>query len=176
MKNFTKVTLLLVAMMFFGQLASAQTVGKESWMIGGSLGFSSQKYKNDEASSSILNINPSAGYYFADDFAFLLGISFFNISYDGSSTSSFNLAPGLRYYVTEPIFIQADASFGLDDDGGSVFGISVGYSWFLNNSIAIEPAVFFNTANNEGDNFDYTSFGLSIGIQAFLHHDHGMGN
>lgn len=176
MKNFSAILVVALLFAFSSNNLQAQTVGKESWMIGGSAGFSSQKYKNDEKSSSILNISPSAGYYFADDFAFLLGISFYSISYDGSSTSSFNLAPGVRYYVTDPIFIQADASFGLDDGGGSVFGISVGYSWFLNNSIAIEPALFFNSANNEGDNFDYTAFGLSIGIQAFLHHDHGMGN
>lgn len=176
MKNFTKIALLLVAMMFFGQLASAQTVGKESWMIGGSAGFSSQKYKNDDKSSSILNISPNAGYYFADDFAILLGIGFRSISYDGESTSFFSLAPGLRYYVTDPIFIQADASFGLDDFGGTTFGISVGYSWFLNNSIAIEPSLFFESSNNDGDNFDYTAFGLRIGVQGFLHHDHDMGN
>ncbi len=174
MKKFTKISLLLVAMMIFGQLASAQTVGKDTWMIGGSAGFSSQKYKNDDKSSSILSISPSVGYFFADDFAFLLGVDFTSISYDGASNSFFSVAPGLRYYVTDPIFIQVDADFGLNDGAGSSYGISVGYSWFLNNSVAIEPALFFRSANNDGDNFDFTAFGLSIGIQAFTNHEHGM--
>jgi hypothetical protein len=174
MKNFTKISLLLVAMMFFGQLASAQTVGKGGWMIGGSAGFSSQKYKDADKSTSYLSISPSLGYYFADDFAVLLGVDFTNTSFDGSSSSTFSLAPGLRYYVTDPIFVQAVVDLGLNDGAGTSFDISVGYSWFLNNSVAIEPALFFSSSNNDGDNNDFTTFGLSIGIQAFLQHDHGM--
>jgi hypothetical protein len=167
MKFFTKITLTLITFVLLTQVVSAQTVNSGAWMIGGSAGFSSQKYKNDSKATSYLDLNPSLGYYIADDLAIGLGVDFNSVSFDGNSSSSFAVAPAVRYYVTNPIFLQVGANLGLNEGAGTSFGAAVGYSWFLNNSVAIEPALFFTSFGNDGDTFDGSVFGLSIGVQAF---------
>lgn len=167
MKLFTR-TLSLVAFVCLAQLVSAQTVNQGAWMIGGSAGFTSINPKEGDESTSVLDISPNVGYYIADDLAIGLGISFTSVSIDGNSNSTTSLSPFVRYYVTNPIFLQVGADLGLDDGAGTAIGASVGYSWFLNNSVAIEPALFFQSYNEDGDFFDYTAFGLSIGVQAFI--------
>lgn len=148
----------LTAMVVFvlGQVASAQTVNKGAWMIGGSAGFKSDKPKGADATTT-LNISPNVGYYLMDDLAIGLGLTFADPS---SGQNSLN--PFARYYVFNPVFVQAEVGLGLDDGAGTSFKASVGYSMFLNNSVALEPALFYSGREN------FSSFGLSIGVQAFL--------
>jgi len=174
MKSLMKLTLAMVGFLCMTQMVSAQTVGKGAWMVGGSAGFSVQKFKDADESTTFIGLNPTLGYFIADDLAIGLGIGFNSVSFDGNSSSTFNLGPFVRYYVTDPIFIQVGANLGLDEGAGTSFGAQVGYSWFLNNGVAIEPALFFTSFGNDGDALDYSVFGLSVGVQAFAHHDHGM--
>ncbi len=166
MKLFTKL-FTLAAFVCCAQIASAQTVNQGAWMIGGDAGFSSFKVKDADNSTTFFNISPDLGYFIADDLAIGLGIDFQSVSFDGNSTSSFSLGPSVRYYVADPIFIQVGANLGLDEGAGTTLGAAVGYSWFLNNSVAIEPALFFNIYNEDGDFNDFSVFGLSIGVRAF---------
>ena len=174
MKIFTKSTFALIAFVCFSQLASGQTVGQGAWMIGGSAGLDIDNPKPDgfESTTSWF-LSPVLGYFIADDLAIGTGLSIADSGFEGSDVS-FLLGPFARYYFTDPIFVQVGGLFNLNEGGGSAIGVSVGYSWFLNNGLAIEPALYFNSYGNEGDALDGTSFGLSIGIQGFLHHDHGM--
>ena len=174
MKMITRLTLALIAFVCVTQVISAQTVGKAAWMVGGSAGFSSLKFKDADESTSTLSIQPTLGYFFADDLALGLGVNFTSTSTNGNSNSSFGLGPFARYYVTNPIFVQVGADLGLDDGAGTTLGVAVGYSWFLNDDVAVEPAVFYHIYNNDGDAGDYSVFGLSIGVQAFANHHHGM--
>lgn len=175
MKMITKSMFTLLAFVCITQVMTAQTVGKGAWMVGGSAGFSSTKVKNADFSTTRIDLNPNLGYFFADDLALGLALDFNSTSVDGNSSSTFGLGPFVRYYVTNPIFIQVGANLGLNDGAGTSFGAKVGYSWFLNDAVAIEPALFFTSYNNDGDLSDYSQFGLSIGVQAFTHHDHNMG-
>ena len=174
MKSLMKITFTLVAILYMSQVLTSQTVGKGGWMLGGSAGFSSLKFKNADNSTSTIAIQPTVGYFFADDFAIGLGVSFVNTRFNGNSNSSTSVGPFARYYVTNPIFIQVGVDLGLDKGAGTLMKVSVGYSWFLNNDVAIEPALFFHINNNDGDALDYSVFGLSIGVQAFCHHEHGL--
>ena len=174
MKKLMKITLILAGFFCLSGMISAQTVGKGAWMVGGAAGFTSSKFKDADNSTTTVIIAPNLGYFIADDLALGLGVGFVSTSFNGNSNSSFNLGPFARYYVTEPIFVQVGADLGLDEGAGTTIGASVGYSWFLNNGVAVEPALFFNIFNNDGDAGDFTIFGLSIGVQAFVHHEHGL--
>jgi hypothetical protein len=145
---------------------TAQTVDQGTWMIGGSASFSSTKVKNVPA-STILDLSPKFGLFIIDDLAVGLGISFKSTSADTSSNSTFGLGPFVRYYLTDPIFVQAGVDLGLEDNSATSFNLSLGYSWFVDNTVAIEPALFFSSVNYDGESSDATIFGLSIGIQAF---------
>jgi outer membrane protein len=184
MKLITKPTFLLIVMLCLSGLVSAQTVGKGAWMLGGSLGFSSTKVKDADVSTTHIFLNPNVGYFIMDDLALGLDIAFFSESTDGESESNFGFGPYARYYITDPIFLQVGYAFDASPfdsqlfqaGGGSTFHAAVGYSWFLNNGVAIEPALFLNIYSDDEDSAlqSFTQFGLSIGIQAFANHDHGM--
>lgn len=146
---------------------TAQTIDQGTWMIGGSAGFSSTKIKNVDDATTSLDLSPKLGLFIIDDLAVGLGLSFHSTSSGGTSNSSFGLGPFARYYITDPIFVQAGVDLGLEDDSATAFGILLGYSWFVDNTVAIEPALFFSSVNYDGESSDATIFGLSIGIQAF---------
>ena len=138
-------TLLFFFLVGSASLISAQTVNQGAWMIGGSAGFSSEKVDGADGSSTFLNITPNLGYYIIDDLAIGARINFYSQSFDGESESNFGFGPYARYYVADPIFIQAGIDFeaaALDinsifnGEGSTTLHFQVGYSWFLNNSIA----------------------------------------
>jgi len=80
----------------------------------------------------------------------------------------YTLGPYARYYVYSGLYPQVKFVWEKDEDpyfGDSTstgFEFSLGYTVFLNESVALEPAVFYKTHDN------YDSYGLQIGFQAFL--------
>jgi hypothetical protein len=173
MKNLLTIVLGSFGILFLTQTASAQTVGQGAWMVGGAAALDITKYKDADESITSFVLNPNLGYFFADDLAIGLELAVVDNGIEWQD-ALFAVGPFVRYYVTDPIFIEVGANFSLNDGGGTGFGASVGYSWFLNDGIAIEPALYFQSVGNDGDAFDYTSFGLSIGVQGFANHTHGM--
>ncbi len=178
MKLMSKVIVLL-CILSSTELVIAQTVNQGAWMIGGTAGFSSQKFDGVDESQTIINITPNLGYYIMDDLAIGARVNFLSVSFDGDTDSNFGFGPYARYYITNPIFLQAGIDFEaaaldlnslLNDEGSSTLHFMVGYSWFLNNSIAIEPALYYDIYNGDEDinDADYSRFGLNIGVQAFL--------
>lgn len=167
MKTFTQF-LTLAAFVCFAQVATAQTVNKGAWMLGGNVGFTSSKVKDADASLSVFTIAPDVAYYIADDLAIGLALNFTSVSFDGNSNSSTSVGPSVRYYVADPIFVTVGAALGLDEGAGTSIYAGVGYSWFLNNSVAIEPMLFYQSNNNDGDLNDSSDFGLQIGVRAFV--------
>jgi hypothetical protein len=176
MKLFTRTSLVAIAMLSFAGFLSAQTVNQGAWMLGGSVGFSSLKVKDAENSTTYFNLSPNVGYYIIDDLAIGARINFLSISEDGDSESNFGFGPFVRYYVTDPIFLQVgydleaavlDWNLFLGGEGSTLHA-AVGYSWFLNSGVAIEPSLYLNLYSGDGDfDADYTRFGLNVGVQAF---------
>ena|SRR5688572_15241484 len=174
MKNLMKITFTVAAFLIMSQMVSAQVVGQGAWMVGGSAGFQSFKFKDADESTTIIDFSPNLGYFIADDLAIGLGLNVTSISSDGESFTDFGLGPFVRFYFADAIFAQAGVNLGLGDSEFTEFQVGVGYSWFLNDGVAIEPMLFYNSHSEDGDTFDASTFGLSIGVQAFANHDHGM--
>jgi hypothetical protein len=166
MKLFTRTSLIAVVILSFSGFLTAQTVNQGAWMVGGSASLDIVKYKEADESITQFHFNPNLGYFIADDLAIGLGLNVDDLGIEGVD-ATFSIGPFVRYYVTDPIFIQANVGLELNEGGGTSFGAAVGYSWFLSNSVAIEPALYFQSYANDGDLFDYSQFGLSIGFQAF---------
>ena len=180
MKLFTKTTLTLFAFLMVTQMVSAQKVNSGAWMIGGTIGFNSITTDGDDNAETYLNVSPSLGYFFMNDLAIGARMSLTTYSYDGDSNSEFGFGPWARYYIVgSPLFAQAGMDFGtagfdffslFTDEGSTTLNLGVGYSWFLNNAVAIEPMVKYNiySAADDGVFSDYSRFGFNIGVQAFL--------
>jgi hypothetical protein len=168
MKNLVKFTFTLISFLALSQL-SAQAVNQGAWMVGGSAGFTSSKVKDADESSTRIWVNPNLGYFIADDLAIGLGLNINSLSPAGTDESftDFGLGPFVRFYFADAIFAQAGVNLGLGDAEFTEFQVGVGYSWFIDNSVAVEPMLFYNSHSVDGDFGDFSTFGLSIGIQAF---------
>ena len=168
MKNLVKFTLSLVAFLCLSQVVSAQAVNQGAWMVGGSAGFTSTSLKDVDGSTTQIFLNPNLGYFIADDLAIGLGIGFESISNDDFDATYFSLGPLVRFYFADAIFAQAGVNLGLGDDEFTEFNVGVGYSWFVDNSVAIEPMLFYRSRGVDDPGIDSSTFGLSIGVQAFI--------
>lgn len=180
MNNFTKVTLMVITLVCLSGAVSAQTVNSGAWMLGGTIGFNSIKTDGDDQSETYLNVSPSLGYFIINDLAIGARLSLTSYSYDGDSNSEFGIGPWARYYiVNSSLFAQAGMDFGtagfdffslLTDEGSTTLNFGVGYSWFLNNAVAIEPMLQYSIYSGDEDGFftDYNRFGFNISVQAFL--------
>ena len=182
MKLFTKSTLALIALVSLTGIVSAQTVNKNAWMLGGTMGFNSINTEGNDTSEIWFNLSPNVGYYITNDLAIGARFSLFTYSYGGSVNYQVGVGPWARYYFINSLFAQAGMDFGsagfdffsFNADGGSTtIHMGIGYSWFLNNSVAIEPSLQYSiySADEDGLLADYTRFGFNIGVQAFIGRD-----
>ena len=182
MKLFTKSTLALIALVSLTGIVSAQTVNKNAWMLGGTMGFNSIKTEGNDTSEIWFNLSPNVGYYITNDLAIGARFSLFTYSYGGSVNYQVGVGPWARYYFINSLFAQAGMDFGsagfdffsFNADGGSTtIHMGIGYSWFLNNSVSF--FFFFQysiySADEDGLLADYTRFGFNIGVQAFIGRD-----
>lgn len=162
MKNFYTLIGATALFIFVSGGLSAQTVNQGAWMIGGGVGYVSQSNSEIDLDISTFYFTPRVAYYVIDNLGVGLGVDFVSFTIDGESESSTSLTPYARYYVFDAIFAQASYELPFEEDVDGTFAVGAGYSWFLNNSVAIEPTVVYRSS---GDN---SSFGLEIGIQAFI--------
>lgn len=172
MKNLTSLVVVALMLMMSSNTSFSQTVNQGAWMAGGSLGFSTWKYKDDDNSFTWLKFGPNLGYYVIDDLGVGLNMDFVRYSYDGELIDADSyISPFIRYYFIDGFFGEVALGLELDEGGGSIFSVNAGYSWFLNNAVAIEPQLFLDIYGNEGDSDDYTEFGLLINLQIFLNRE-----
>ncbi len=132
-------------------------VNKGAWMVGGSLSMESSE------GETAVKIEPQVGYFLINNLA--LGANF-NIDFEGDETET-NVGPFVRYYAFKGLFAQAGVDYGKAKDADAVIGYNgaLGYSWFVNNSVAFEPTLRYGASDGVGQLY------IGIGVQAFLNRD-----
>lgn len=143
--------------------ASAQ-FEKGKKYIGGSLTGLNMNYTG--ADKFCFGVQAQGGYFFADDLM-LLGQA--GYSHKGSGGSDMlNVGVGARYYI-EQNGIYLGANCNLQHCGSRndfVPGVEVGYAFFLNNCVTVEPAIYYNQSfRSHSDN---SEIGLRIGLGVYL--------
>ena len=155
--------LLLLGINFLG----TSQVYKNTWMIGGSAGFNNYHSKASGNTSSLLQINPLFGFFFADNFAVgaVFGINNFG------SLKSWSASPFVRYYLK---YLFTEVSYGLKretigdiSDNSSVLKGSIGYAMFLNDNVALEPSLYYSQNFSGGKTFG-SNYGIQLGLQIYL--------
>jgi hypothetical protein len=175
-----KVLLALMVTVFSSAVFAQGNINKGDWMVGGSATFTSQKYKGFEGTSSSFEISPDAGYFFANQFAGGLSLSFQSTKETGSDAiSAIAVAPFLRYYFLPAeqkvnLFAQGSYALGSTKSGGESASIS-GYSFSAGPSIFLTPAtaleIGLNYSSLGGEAFTGTrlnTFGVKVGFQIHL--------
>lgn len=161
-------------------------INKGNWLVGGNVGFESGKTGDfDESKYTTFTIAPNAGYFFIDQLAAGLRLDVTSTKYKEADdpSSSFALAPFVRYYFLDPaqkVNIFGDASFGFGsekEDGESAsineYSIMAGPAIFLSPNTALEFGLYYKSRGGEAYKFGddqerWNRFGLQIGFQIHL--------
>ncbi len=146
-----KKVLFIVALVAASFAGTAQT-SKSTWMLGGDAGFASKE------SVTSWNVSPNIGYFVMDNLAIGANIDL----KDDESGSTTNFGPFVRYYFTSlgksaKLYGNAGANFGDE----TTFKGAVGVAYFLNSSVALETAAYYEN-NTDAKTSEY---GLKIGFQ-----------
>lgn len=113
-----------------------------------------------------LGVSAKAGYMF-DDNLMLLG----ELAYDNpghGAKDAFAVGVGGRYYIEQNgLFLGANAKFVHSSGYNDIMpGVEVGYAFFLNRTVTIEPALYYQQSFK--DHSDYSTIGLRIGVGIYL--------
>lgn len=134
--------------------------------VGSSLTGLNMKYTGSEKFS--LGIKAQAGYMISKDFMVLGQMGYNHFGNDDISDSYF-IGAGGRYYIEQNgIFLGAGCKLV---HAGKNFndvmpGIEVGYAFFVNNTVTVEPAIYYDQSFKSHS--DYSTIGLRLGIGLYL--------
>jgi outer membrane protein len=161
-----KITILMI--MLCASVAAFAQFEQGRMLVGGSLGFDTQKETDKYGSTSqkygtytSFSLAPQFGYFIIDNLAvggtIDLSLSKFKPEDDdveGRTSTSIEIQPTVRYYLPQGIFFQGQFGIGTQKtkyteeniseeykDAITSFGVAAGYAFFLNDNIAIEPLV-----------------------------------
>jgi hypothetical protein len=159
--NLMKKVLFSLALLVAGSAAFAQ-VNKGQWLVGGNVGFNTEKRAdaNNDFRETSFNVSPNAGYFFADRIAGGLRINLESSKVKGAEDgfTIFTAAPFVRYYflpAIQKVNVLADASYGFgslsNGKRGSVneFNIAAGPAVFLTPNTALEFTLAYNSKGGE---------------------------
>jgi len=113
-----------------------------------------------------LDLGARGSYFFANNFAAVVGLGANFVSYDGDSATNFNFEVGARYYFWDAMYgglSYNGCKYEGVDDLESVCQLEVGYTYHISNSVYFEPALYYQMGFGDLRK-DYSKLGLSIGI------------
>lgn len=157
-RSIVSLILLLVAITVSAQFE------KGTKYIGSSLSGASLSYNGSEKGS--FGIQAKAGYFLQDDWMVTA-----QLSYDKKNDvpASYSIGGGVRYYIVQNgLYLGAGVSIKhyTTDFNDFMPGIQIGYSFFLNKSVTVEPELFYDQSfKNHGD---YSTFGVRVGLGVYL--------
>lgn len=136
--------------------------------LGASLTGLNLRYNGHDGFS--LGLEAKAG-YLAWDNVMLLGL--LSAEHNGSEAVADHIMVGAggRYYITQNgLFLGANCKFlHANHNYNDVMpGAEVGYAFFINRSVTIEPAIYYDHSFKDSD---YSTVGLKIGLGIYLFDD-----
>lgn len=137
--------------------------GKNKVYVGASLTGLNLNYNNNEKWH--LGLDARGGWFFEDNWM-LLGNVGLDTRHNGYNT--FTLGAGARYYIEQNgLYLGAGANY-VHFDGTDDFRptFHVGYAFFLNGTVTIEPELYYNQSLK--NHSDYSGFGVRLGIGLYF--------
>lgn len=142
-----------------------------------------------------LGFEAKGGYLFMDN---LMGLAFTSVEHKGdkNTTDNFMVGAGARYYIIQNgLYLGVNAKYvhasQKIEQTGTVIdpftgleapytekikshyndvmpGLEVGYAFFINRSVTVEPAIYYDQSFKHSD---YSTIGLKVGIGVYLFDD-----
>jgi outer membrane protein len=154
--------------------ASFGQISQGTILIGGSsnLGFNSFNEDAGDYTQFILDVR--GGYFVIDNLAVGLNLGFSSVDFGDGKETDTQFGIFGRYYVNGKIFaglgynsimIKYEDDFSDDESTVSVIPIEIGYAAFINDAVAIEPALNYRIFDSDADG---AAFGVSVGVTVYL--------
>ena len=158
-------------LIFFSQQVLAQ-VEKGNYILGGNTGLDNLTNAGGNTVTTIF-MSPMYGAFLTDRFL-VGGSAYLNYQYFArTANTNLRLGPLVRFYFNN-IFLQGDYSFGIPNRSyfeHDVFA-RLGYTYFLNEHVAIEPYVFIGYRDlvyrRGSSNYGYLDDGIYFSIQVYI--------
>ena len=111
-----------------------------------------------------VDLNAKGGYMVADN---LLALGQLSYNYVEDADGIISLGAGMRYYIEQNgIFLGAGIKLAdMTNDFDFQPNVSVGYAYFLNRTVTIEPELYFDLSTKDVQN---SNFGIRLGIGIYL--------
>lgn len=168
--------LVLTLCLFVVAVAAQAQPTKGSILIGGDAGF--QAMSQGEYNATNITLSPLAGFFVTDRVAVggQVTMQFFGGDAEGSIIG---LGPAVRYYFNGDgsarffgqgnfNWLNFDPGGDFDSDSGIGFGAGVGLDYFFNEHVALEAILGYNNFKFSDEDDATNTFGLSIGVAAFI--------
>lgn len=160
-----KKILAMAVALFTAATASAQFEAGKAY-VGGSLTGFNMKYTGSDKFS--LGLQAQGGYLVADDLM-LLGQASYEHSGNDAVGDKYMFGVGGRYYIEQNgIYLGVNGKFVHSAGGYNDImpGVEVGYAYFVNNSVTVEPAIYYDQSFKKHS--DYSTIGFRIGVGIYL--------
>ena len=157
-----KKSLFVLVMTLCITLSAHAQFEKGKWYAGASLTGLNLSYNGLEKLR--LGVQAQVGHFFWDNIM-LLGQASVELSDNKAVANHFTIGAGGRYYfVNNGVFLGANVQFlhANHDHNDVMPGFEVGYAFFINGLVTIEPAIYYQQSFQSHS--DYSTVGLRIGI------------
>ena len=163
-----KKMLLMAAALLLTVSASAQFHEGKGY-IGASLTGLNLNYNGNDGFN--FGLEAKGGYLLADN---LMALGMFSYNHNGNDAVAdhFTLGVGGRYYIIQNgLYLGVNAKWihANHNYNDIMPGVEVGYAFFINRSVTIEPAVYYDQSFRK--HCDYSTIGLKVGIGIYLFDD-----
>jgi hypothetical protein len=167
MKKLTLLMFLAFSLNAFAQIEKPITKGNIMLSGGGSMSYGDSNLEastyNSNTSAFSVSFTPGASYFIMDNLAIGLNATF---TYDGRKNNksyTVGIGPKVRYYFNNGIFLNAEVDYnynhGISNTSNRAnylsFKPGIGYSFFLNQKVSLEPGIYYEINNEKYE----TSFG-----------------
>ena len=129
-------------------------------------GFSGLDMRFNDLEKWNLDVSAKAGYLFQDNWMVVAQAGY---DWRQKTHNAFTAGAGLRYYIEQNgLYVGLGANYvhNNHDYDDLMPNINVGYAFFLNRTVTIEPEVYYNQSlKNHGD---YSGFGFRIGFGIYF--------
>lgn len=156
--------ILLTALVALAIVNVNAQISKQTILAGGGVIFNQYRNKDLNIKTSNFSLQQQLAFAFADNV--VIGARLGVEKSSNSTNLAFSFAPFARYYLKN---LFAHGGFGYTftgNDGSAMFDGEIGYALFLNNSVAIEPALYYNQlfANNSFS----SNMGAKLSLQIYF--------
>ena len=154
-----KIALFVVALVM--SVAANAQFEKGKGYLGASLsGFD----MGSQAKQFHIGLDAKVGYLFADNLMGLVEIGYKHVE---DTPDNYTLGASGRYYIVQNgLYLVAGLKYKHSEGYNDLLpGAHIGYAFFVSRTVTIEPEVYIDFSTK---NFDYTCYGLRIGIGVYL--------